>query len=589
MEISKLVFNEIKKYWDNLDEKNKKKIREDKYYKVLNSNMLQHYRNAIEDMKERDTFEERYKNYISEMMFAELYFAYKRDNIKIENNQERTLVYVLGDVLEPLFFSICKWQPNKVVLLVNDIYSDGTNGKDRYEQVEEVLKEINQIQIPDKVEENAFIEKVKSLDAFKVGNVRDVQFEGEINIGIKLQEIIKEETGEVIIDITGGKKSMAAQAFLIAAYNNIKISYVDFQPMIYVGEGIVGISSKVIELDNPYTEYAINEWERIKTCFEEYRFKEAEELVRDLKKRTEITQLEKDGLKQLGEILRLYGDWDCLNWKPVTEYEIENVREQIVIPKAMEHMPQGKRQEISFKDIQKEYEEFRKGKYRGFNPYESRIIKNKKLNQEVEYINRILSRQNKIEYYIDNYYRAQRMKRYYNEYKDAIILSHTICEQIINEVYDEIDELEVQPPKSEIDKNTFKIVSKKRAILFFKEYIEKDKNYKDEIRVGIKDEKKREKLIQLMGEEKSGKDEFFFKLVTLAEIRNNLTHSNIGLTENIVDEALAVTKEFIIRYCKYKNDTRYLESNGTELKKATELDWKSVINACGLDKFIIER
>jgi hypothetical protein len=93
-----------------------------------------------------------------------------------------------------------------------------------------------------------------------------------------LVDVLHDET-DVVIDVTGGKKSMVSGAYLYAAYAGARISYVDFEEYDPKYRRPYGYSCKIGELANPYQEFALREWERVRNLYERYQFREAREIV----------------------------------------------------------------------------------------------------------------------------------------------------------------------------------------------------------------------------------------------------------------------------------------------------------------------
>ena len=84
---------------------------------------------------------------------------------------------------------------------------------------------------------------------------------------------------DVVIDITGGKKSMVAGAFMYAAYAGARISYVDFEEYDPDERRPYGFGCKIGELTNPYERFALHEWERVRVLYERYQFRNAQMLL----------------------------------------------------------------------------------------------------------------------------------------------------------------------------------------------------------------------------------------------------------------------------------------------------------------------
>jgi hypothetical protein len=83
-----------------------------------------------------------------------------------------------------------------------------------------------------------------------------------------------------VIDITGGKKSMVAGTFLYAAYAGIPISYVDFDKYHPEKRRPYGYSCRIGEITDPYQNFALREWERVRDLYTDYKFREARKTLK---------------------------------------------------------------------------------------------------------------------------------------------------------------------------------------------------------------------------------------------------------------------------------------------------------------------
>jgi len=117
---------------------------------------------------------------------------------------------------------------------------------------------------------------------------------------------------DAVIDITGGKKSMVTGAFMYAAYAGAKISYVDFEEYDPKKRRPFGFGCKIGELTNPYKEFALHEWERVRTLYKRYQFRDAHDLLLGsiLYTMANILPETVKPIQDLGAFLDYYEKWD---------------------------------------------------------------------------------------------------------------------------------------------------------------------------------------------------------------------------------------------------------------------------------------
>ncbi|GAW27547.1 TM1812 family CRISPR-associated protein [Carboxydocella sp. ULO1] len=235
------------------------------------------------------------------LLEAELEYAKKGERINVKSC--KTLVLLVGFSPEPLLQSICVYKPEKIVLLLNE------NGYSNYGAWSTFANHIV-----------TAVEYLKDKGLIR----KDTHFHGEQTAGKPgyptpdnpadifktLVEVLHDEE-DVVIDITGGKKSMVTGAYLYAAYAGARISYVDFEDYDPKSRRPYGFSCKIGEISNPYKEFALREWERVRILYERYQFREARELltkIRDSMK-TVIPDTE-EPIKKIILFLDYYEKWD---------------------------------------------------------------------------------------------------------------------------------------------------------------------------------------------------------------------------------------------------------------------------------------
>lgn len=197
---------------------------------------------------------------------------YARDLLPLEmegkpapNNCD-TLVMLVGHSIEPLLQSVWAYQPKRLLLLLSPRYGEDLSWKDfaRILQFQLLSQLPEDRRVADEEIDLAMV-AAEPTDVFRtlVDRVRD--------------------RSDVVIDITGAKKSMVAGAFLYAAYANVPISYVDFDDADYSTRyhRPYGYASYIQSFENPYTAFALRDWERVQQLYETSHFREARRLLEE--------------------------------------------------------------------------------------------------------------------------------------------------------------------------------------------------------------------------------------------------------------------------------------------------------------------
>lgn len=265
--------------------------------------------------------------YVKNLLPQELYYAEQQGRLKSVPCD--VLVLLVGYSMEPLFQTISVFVPcKKIVLLVNPVYDQlDENGK--HVQVEgsiygaDVQEWVESLLLP-----QVYGRREKpATDVCVIGDVGDAKQDnaertsdmaGALLPAAVFQTlcayILREHRAKkkVVVDITGGKKSMDVGAFLFAAYADIPVSYVDFGEYHPKHRRPYGYTCRIGCLENPYAAFALKEWEEIRNLFENYHFHAAHEtLDHVLKAMPELfTPLQIKAAKHLDQMLHLYAAWD---------------------------------------------------------------------------------------------------------------------------------------------------------------------------------------------------------------------------------------------------------------------------------------
>jgi len=234
------------------------------------------------------------------LLEAELEVA--RQEGRIRANPCKTLVLLVGFSLEPLLQSVCVYKPQKVILLLNQTGYPGKTHEAWHDFALHVTEAIGHLVGKRLLDQPPEFPGKEGKQGYPVADSPEAVFQ-------TLVEVLHDET-DVVIDVTGGKKSMVSGAYLYAAYAGARISYVDFEEYDVERRRPYGYSCKIGELANPYQEFALREWERVRTLYNRYQFREARQLVKTIQPQmTRVLPVE-PLLKKLVEVLEYYEYWD---------------------------------------------------------------------------------------------------------------------------------------------------------------------------------------------------------------------------------------------------------------------------------------
>lgn len=216
---------------------------------------------------------DRITNYIEEILPLELKCAESDEDeprrLPSQNEQGGVLVLLVGFSIDPLLQAICAYKPKKVVLVLNASYGeppDGRTGQEFGKYVAGFFPKLTR-----------FIDHEISADKC---NLKFVILDKDhpSDVFRKLREELSPSLrgGEhLVLDITGGKKSMVAGAFLFGAFANVSISYVDFDEYDPQSRAPRGYTCRIGMLQNPYETFRLRDWERARELYNRYMFRNA--------------------------------------------------------------------------------------------------------------------------------------------------------------------------------------------------------------------------------------------------------------------------------------------------------------------------
>lgn len=231
------------------------------------------------------------------LLQAELEWA--EDNNQIQTQPHETLLLLVGFSPEPLLQSVCAYKPDKLILILNQKYGDdeGDIFAEHLQDGVEYLKEQGLIDtLPEFVHDPGYVlPQDDPTSVFKT-----------------LIEALGDEK-DAVIDITGGKKSMVAGAFLYAAYAGIPISYVDFDKYHPEKRRPYGYTCHIGEITNPHQDFALREWERVRDLYWDYKFREARTVLEAMWPQVQgyFPAEANASVETMLNVLRCYEAWDA--------------------------------------------------------------------------------------------------------------------------------------------------------------------------------------------------------------------------------------------------------------------------------------
>ncbi|HQI83441.1 MAG TPA: hypothetical protein PKV20_02545 [Anaerolineae bacterium] len=243
-----------------------------------------------------------WRYYVTNLLPLEM-LRHKTD--KTDDTSCDTLVLLVGYSVEPLLQAVWFYQPRQVVLILNQHYGRGLTGDNFYIYLLDLLGRLPEELRPAK----HAIHKVMIKEATPAA------------VFSALVAEVGKQT-KVVVDMTGAKKSMVAGAFLYAAYAKVPVSYVDFDDEVYSTRynRPYGYASIIHQFANPYEQFALRDWERIRQLYGRYHFADAGALVAGLIESPAanlyagIRDFSK-ALHKLKSILHIYRLWDEGNFR----------------------------------------------------------------------------------------------------------------------------------------------------------------------------------------------------------------------------------------------------------------------------------
>ena len=247
------------------------------------------------------------------LLEAELEYVRSQGRIKVQPCN--TLVLLVGHSLEPLLQTICVYHPKRIILLLNE----AGYGEEEWHVFAEHLVEAIRLLSPGLLTRQPKISGEEGKQGFPVKDSPESVFQ-------KLVEVLHDEH-DVVIDITGGKKSMVSGAYLYAAYAGTRISYVDFDEYDPEYRRPYGYTCKIGEISNPYKAFALREWERVRELYRRYQFRAARRVLEN-QVLPAVKKWQPDAessAMNIMEILQFYELWDSGDYKGAKSLADKNV------------------------------------------------------------------------------------------------------------------------------------------------------------------------------------------------------------------------------------------------------------------------
>lgn len=271
-----------------------------------------------------DRIEYSLEKYIQDLLPREITAAQNIGN-RLPDEAQKTdvLVLLVGFQFEPLLQSVCVYKPEKVLLVLNKDYGDIANGKTVGTWIESLIHKLPKNLLPQTPEiEQKTLNKRTGEEQFETcADEPDAVFQFLIDHLQRGQRGEDRARQQVVIDITGGKKSMVAGAYLFGALTKCKLSYVDFEEYDPKYHRPYGYSCKIGEIKNPYQTFQLASWGQVKRHYENYALGEARAALQTmLNVLAPDNEVPADGLfkpddvnalLRLQDVLEFYEKWDA--------------------------------------------------------------------------------------------------------------------------------------------------------------------------------------------------------------------------------------------------------------------------------------
>lgn len=263
------------------------------------------------------------------------YAAHAKLLPELEADKAITLVILVGDSFEPLLQSVWAHNPIRLVPVVNTKYPDGSNGDAQWNAIcvplEMLLKRPSRhIEWKiDKLPTVKFDAPKDKKDCFKP--VEDKPTAVFRFLEAHLKDDLKDPARRVIVDITGAKKTIVAGAFMLAAYSDTEICYVDSKKH-HEGRPF-GYACHFRAVDNPLKQLALQSWNNIEKLYTKGDYAHALAILNSAYPQREAGEAKQEGFQEI-EHFRAYLRI-CAHWDEGDIQEAAEVMEAAKLPEAL--------------------------------------------------------------------------------------------------------------------------------------------------------------------------------------------------------------------------------------------------------------
>lgn len=495
----------------------------------------------------KSSAQQRYTHYIKDILPREMACAQTEPG-RLPDKKCEQLIFLVGHSLEPLFQSVWAYQPQQVLLILSKYYGADVTGQGRGLEIKRLLEKelplVADITPPKVISE--VIDDTSTQSVFR-----------------KLQECIRQDTKPrsdgtrpVIVDITGAKKSMVAGAFLFAAYADVPVSYVDFDDDAYdiTVSRPYGDACRIGEIANPYQNFALRDWERVRTLYTRYNFQGARQVLVEkiMPAMNEFFPKETQKVNRLIEILSCYELWDSGNFTKARQQD-----------KAIQTFTPPSAVEILGKD--------------GYWPHadDAKLLKNDLDRVECGQANirdtLYLAPHLLITYAEDELERVSRLIRFNADYRSALLRAVSLWEvllraRVVGAWHANLMEIALTPQGQYVDRSSapHEVIMWEDEI--YQSLIYSDNNYAMIRALRFKDENKyRDKFQEVPCRRKSSKEKMIFYIRRRLsapfldensvigieqELRNKAIHTYLSIPQKIAHDTVNKVRTSLIDYKK---------------------------------------
>lgn len=222
---------------------------------------------------EQDNGWDRYGHYIQDLLPKEVAAAQADGRWLVRARPVELLVLMLGFSIEPLLQSILYYRPRRLMVVYSDSYETAAGSKPKpghshYGSFCQVAAKLDHY--PGRSFAQPVFEPQQRTDEDKFGCKDAVAV-----FGFLRRHVIPWLTGpeaplprdQVVVDITGAKKSMVTGAYLFATFAGLPVSYVDFDSYDEHYQRPYGYTCRIGELASPSAAFHLDTWRRLRHLY----------------------------------------------------------------------------------------------------------------------------------------------------------------------------------------------------------------------------------------------------------------------------------------------------------------------------------